>query len=105
MQALASDKAIALIQAGELVDYDADTQIFEEGDPALHVYIIVRGSVSIRVMMPELGNDPIPVQSLYDGQVFGDAKIAAWKDANAPPPKRKLAASLLSPTDFVPQGP
>ncbi|CAK8995056.1 p53 and DNA damage-regulated protein 1 [Durusdinium trenchii] len=98
MQALASDKAIALIQAGELVDYDADTQIFEEGDPALHVYIIVRGSVSIRVMMPELGNDPIPVQSLYDGQVFGDAKIAAWKDANAPPPKRKGGARTQEDT-------
>jgi len=98
MQALAEDKAIALLQVAEIVDFEADSQIFEEGDPALDVYIIVRGSVSIKVSMPELAANPIPVQSLYDGQVFGDAKVAAWKDAQAPPPKRQAGATTQEDT-------
>ena len=98
MQALAEDKAIALLQAAEIVDFEADSQIFEEGDPALDVYIIVRGSVSIKVLMPELAANPIPVQSLYDGQVFGDAKVAAWKDVQAPPPKRQAGATTQEDT-------
>lgn len=98
MQALAEEKAIALLQAGEILDFEADCRNFEEGDPALDVYVIVNGSVSIRVLMPELAAAPIPVQSLYDGQVFGDAKVAAWKDAQAPPPRRQAGARTQEET-------
>ncbi|CAJ1383399.1 unnamed protein product [Effrenium voratum] len=97
MKALAKESAIAVLQAGELVDYERDSQIFEQGDPALHVYIVVRGSVSIRVLIPGLGQDRIPVETLYDGQIFGDAKVASWNDAEAPP-QRKAGARAQEAT-------
>eukprot|EP00439_Symbiodinium_sp_Y106_P077260 s1097_g16.t1 len=91
MQALAEDKAVALLQAGELVEVSGGCQIFQQGDPADHIFII-QGSVSIKILIPDLGPDVIPVETLYDGQVFGDAKVAAWRDAQEGPPRRKAGA-------------
>lgn len=92
MQALAEDKAVALLRAGELVEVPGGCQIFQQGDPADHIFIIIQGSVSIKILMPDLGPDVIPVETLYDGQVFGDAKVAAWRDAQEGPPRRKAGA-------------
>jgi len=92
MQALAEDKAVALLQAGELVEVSGGCQIFQQGDPADHIFIIIQGSVSIKILIPDLGPDVIPVETLYDGQVFGDAKVAAWRDAQEGPPRRKAGA-------------
>ncbi|CAE7208329.1 NMA1 [Symbiodinium sp. KB8] len=86
-QALAEDKAVALLRAGELVEVPG--QIFQQGDPACN-------GVTVQILMPDLGPDVIPawvpVETLYDGQVFGDAKVAAWRDAQEGPPRRKAGA-------------
>ncbi|CAE7349052.1 NMA1 [Symbiodinium natans] len=92
MQALAQDKAVALLQAGELLEVPGGCQIFEQGDIAEHIFIVIQGSVVIKILIPELGPDVIPVETLYDGQVFGDAKVAAWRDAQEGPPRRKAGA-------------
>jgi len=98
MQALAKEKAIALLEAGELVQITAGGEIFRQGDLAEHIFIIVKGAVMIKVFMPDLCPDPVPVESMYDGQVFGDAKVAAWRDAQDGPPRRKGAAMAQEDT-------
>ncbi|CAE7666323.1 NMA1 [Symbiodinium microadriaticum] len=86
-QALAEDKAVALLRAGELVEVPGGCQIFQQGDPACN-------GVTVQILMPDLGPDVIPawvpVETLYDGQVFGDAKamgLLDGKDAANPRPE------------------
>eukprot|EP00931_Biecheleriopsis_adriatica_P099570 TRINITY_DN7419_c0_g1_i1.p1 TRINITY_DN7419_c0_g1~~TRINITY_DN7419_c0_g1_i1.p1 ORF type:complete len:1131 (+),score=266.92 TRINITY_DN7419_c0_g1_i1:44-3394(+) len=75
-------KARAMLRSANLIDVPANTKIFEQGDFALHIYIIVKGSVTITIHLPAFGPDPVPVETLYDGQVFGDAKVATWRQAH-----------------------
>ena len=55
--------------------YLAGTIIFNQGDVGDHMYIIIKGSVSIEKKNSDLRNSPIVVNSLYDGNHFGDLAL------------------------------
>jgi len=80
LQLLPPKKARALLRVADLVEFPGKTRIFSQGDEALYIYIIVSGTVRIETVLPELGpTQPVPLETMYDGQVFGDAKIATWQ--------------------------
>jgi len=49
--------------------YDEDEVLFHEHEEALNFYLLVEGSVAIRIHVPHLG--PIPIQTITAGQVLG----------------------------------
>eukprot|EP00930_Biecheleria_cincta_P058678 TRINITY_DN44482_c0_g1_i1.p1 TRINITY_DN44482_c0_g1~~TRINITY_DN44482_c0_g1_i1.p1 ORF type:complete len:1159 (-),score=266.72 TRINITY_DN44482_c0_g1_i1:156-3632(-) len=97
MQMLSAKKARALLRAAELLDLPAGTRIFNQGDLAHHTYIILRGSVLIEATV--FGPDPVPVETMYDGQVFGDAKV--WNSGEEGPVRRHGTAVTQEETTVL----
>lgn len=97
MQMLSPKKARALLRAAQLLDLPAGTRIYNQGDLAQHTYIILQGSVLIEATV--FGPDPVPVETIYDGQVFGDAKV--WKNGEEGPVKRHGTAVTQEETTVL----
>ncbi len=52
--------------------YPARHVLFRQGDIGDYMYIIIQGSVEVRLKSPELGNQEVPYITLYDGDHFGE---------------------------------
>lgn len=61
---------IALLQVAEFVTFDANTTIFNQGDYGDHMYIILKGSVNVRINV-KIGDytEQKLVAVLYDGYI------------------------------------
>ena len=49
--------------------------LFRQGDKGEHMYIILKGTVNIRIISDEHGGFEVPVTTLYDGEHFGELAI------------------------------
>lgn len=77
----------------------AGTVIFEEGDPENYQYVVVKGRISIEVKQPALGNVPIVISSLSDGQLFG--VLTVGKGTENFKQKRAFSAVAVEDTDIL----
>ena len=68
-QGLTSEQCVLLQPVFLPFDYDSDTVIFEQGDPADHLYIVVKGEVVVS-FKPDDG-PPIVVARIQPGGVVG----------------------------------
>ena len=52
--------------------YKKGELIYNQGDPSPYVFFILRGSVEVSVVKNDLGNLPVVIKILYEGQEFGE---------------------------------
>lgn len=62
-------KEIAML--GEEVAYQADEWLFHQGDPAEALYLILEGSVDLKMNLDEAGTRQVDVCTLVEGDVVG----------------------------------
>lgn len=72
-----------------IVEYDAGTEILREGEPMLHLGIVLTGRVALRLRVPERG--PTTILTVEPGDVVG------WS-AVVPPHRASDTAVALLPT-------
>jgi CRP-like cAMP-binding protein len=65
------------------------TMIFEQGDPAMHLYLILNGSVSIRFKPYDGG--PITLTHLHRGDAFGWSAVVG---------RAQYSSSIISDTEL-----
>lgn len=74
---------ILILKQTSLIEYKANEKIFSEGDYGDLMYIIIKGGVNIRLKRKPLQkiNEPyeIVINSLYDGDHFGDLAMMSVK--------------------------
>lgn len=75
------------------IHFEADDYIFHEREDATRFYLIVEGSVALKIHVPHAG--PIPIQTISAGQVLGWSWLIQpykWHfDARAFTPVRAVA--------------
>lgn len=74
LQALPPDHVQALAAAGEVVELAPGDSVFEEGDAAEHLYLILDGKLSVQGHNAQ-GRE-IPLSGLEGGQFFGELALA-----------------------------
>ena len=60
------------MEHGQLRIYKKDEVIYRQGEPSEAVFFILRGTVSVEVVKNDMGNLPVIIKILYDGQDFGE---------------------------------
>lgn len=85
------------IKRAKFIEYPANQIIFKEGDFGDLMYIILRGSVNIRVLKHlDIYKDEscsLVVNSFYDGDQFGDLAMMSVKQSNSTLLKSKALTS------------
>lgn len=72
---MSEQESRALAELAELRSYDKGTDIVKENSKSRDLYIIKKGRVSIRLMLPtEEGRDEI-VYQMRDNQIFGELSL------------------------------
>ena len=64
----------SMLNASKLIIAEADKIIFKEGDIGDNLFVIVKGSVGIRLIRKKLGK-AILTKTLFDGDHFGNLDI------------------------------
>jgi len=84
---------LELLKNGSLAYYPAGTTIFKQGDYGDLMYIILRGTVNVRIMKQTIFGtiEDIIVAVLYDGSHFGEYAMMGTSQQNT---KKKPATSV-----------
>jgi len=61
-----------LFDLANLKTFNKGETIFKQGDPSEDFFVIVKGSVCIKVIKDELGNVPVNTRVCYDGDYIGE---------------------------------
>ena len=61
-----------LIANCEIKIYKQNELIFTQGDPSPQLYFMLRGTALVSVQKQDMGNIPVIIKILYDGQDFGE---------------------------------
>lgn len=64
-----------MYKIGKIGNYLAGKVIFHEGDVGDKIYTVLKGSVLVQKINPELMDMSLTVNSLYDGKQFGDISL------------------------------
>jgi CRP/FNR family transcriptional regulator, cyclic AMP receptor protein len=86
VRGMAPEYLAYLANVGRLKEYDADTVLFREGQPAAHIYLISRGVVALELHMPDEGHVRI--------QVLGPGELAGWSPVLVQGPMTATARTL-----------
>ena len=62
-------------------NFQARTTIFNQGDEGDNMYVILKGSVAVEIKSPDIGNLPIIVALLKDGEHFGELGLIKMEDS------------------------
>lgn len=77
---------INILKQCEILEYNANEKIFSEGDYGDLLYVIIKGSVNIRLKRKFHEHDTAPyeivINSLYDGDHFGDLAMMAIRKSD-----------------------
>lgn len=88
-QDLDADQLALLVPLFEVYSCPAETVVFEQGDPALHLYLILDGTVSIRYKPYDA--PPITLTHLGLGDAFGWSAVVG---------RTRYTSTLISDTDL-----
>jgi len=84
---------INILRQTSLIEYQANERIFSEGDYGDLMYIIVKGSVNIKLKRKLFYKDAEPfemvINSFYDGDHFGDLAMMSIKKSESSQNKNK----------------
>ena len=72
---LLDDQLRAAVQLGQVKSFEPDEEIFKQGQDARTVYVLLDGSVCLRIKAPE-ELDPMAETLQKPGSVFGTAALA-----------------------------
>ena len=64
-----------LISKAKLNHYKPDDEIYRQGETGDFLYIVVRGSVKVKMQNKEFGEIPLVINTLYDGDYFGELAL------------------------------
>ncbi len=81
-----------LASIAEIIDYDKGQQIFREGEPAEHVYLVTSGSVSLEICASGVGCRRI--LTVDQGEMLGWSPVLQH-------PRLTATARTLAPTQTV----
>lgn len=84
----------SFLSEGYLIDVPAAAYIVRQGDPAGPMYVLIQGVVCVEILDSSLGSEKVIVNTLYDGQVFGELASITGFEA-------KRTASVLAQEDTV----
>lgn len=100
LQHLPLDQLKTLATAGKIVSLPANSVIFEEGDTATELYLILEGSVCVQAHNTQ--GQQVPLSMLDAGQFFGELALAEQSTRSATV-KTETACRLfsLSRTSFI----
>lgn len=62
----------ALSNASDIIDYKAGDTVYYRGEKAKHMYVVLRGEVSLR--LPGKGGFTIPIDVVTPGAIFGSCQ-------------------------------
>merc|ERR1719161_97337 len=82
------------LREGDLVEVPAAAYIVRQGDPAGPMYVLLSGVVCIEMIQNSTGAEKVIMNTLYDGQVFGELASMTGFEA-------KRTASVLAQEDTV----
>lgn len=88
-----------ICQNTDYLRFPAGTTIFEEGDPENYQFVVVKGRVSLEVKQPMLGNVPLVISSVNDGQLFGVLTFGKGEDNVKQ--RRPYTAVAVEDTDIL----
>lgn len=72
-----------LLKCAVLKQYSPEDVIIKQGDPGDSMFVILSGSIKIQKKSPEFGNHKIVVNSMYEGDTFGElALLSEGMDEN-----------------------
>lgn len=87
-----------LIEIAEVIKYEIGDVIIKQGDVGECMFVILKGSVNIHRKAPEYHNLEIIVNSIYDGEAFGElALLSDPKETNM----RRTASCVAAETTLV----
>lgn len=64
-----------LIKASVFKKYESDEIIIKQGEAGDSMFVILRGSIKIVKSSPEFGNLKLTINSMYDGETFGELAL------------------------------
>lgn len=82
------------LREGNLVSFPAAAYIVQQGDPAGPMYVVISGVVCVEQTESSMGSEKVIMNTLYDGQVFGELSSMTGFEA-------KRTASVLAQEDTV----
>jgi CRP-like cAMP-binding protein len=82
------------LRDGDLVSFPAAAYIVQQGDPAGPMYVVISGVVCVEQTESSMGAEKVIMNTLYDGQVFGELSSMTGFEA-------KRTASVLAQEDTV----
>jgi CRP-like cAMP-binding protein len=89
-----------MAECGSYGFYPSNSPIFHQGDLGDSLYVILKGSVKMRVTNEEFGNTPVVLSTIFDGDHFG--QILSMFKQNAKwykKPRRKLSCIACEDTE------
>ena len=64
-----------IYENSELLSYEGQSTVFNQGDIGDKLYVIVKGRVAVQINSKEYGNLPVVVTTLNDGDQFGELSL------------------------------
>lgn len=75
------DAALRLLQLVEMLDLQEGEHLYRRGDSATYCYVILSGSIRIEAVDLSLGQQPVVLQTFYDGQLLGEKMVeSTWQE-------------------------
>jgi len=75
MRKFAKEERIKLLKKGIYASFPQNKAIFHQGDIGDYMYIILKGSIGVRITDTAFGAEPIFVATLREGEQFGELAL------------------------------
>jgi len=92
-QELSQEHFDKLVEISELVEYDADQELYRQGDKQEYLYIVITGRVAVEIAVPGRGRQRINTAEAMD--------VLGWSSATPVVRLRTSGAVTVLPTQLV----
>jgi CRP-like cAMP-binding protein len=93
------DIRVQIYKIGSVCHFYSGKIIFTEGEIGKNMYVILKGSVSIEKKTEDINNYPVIVNSLYDGNHFGDLSFVGG--LNSDPLNERTVTCICSEDTYL----
>lgn len=79
-----TDVRVKFLRIGQVMGFSQGQEIFRQGDQGDLMFVILHGSVTVKRTSPAFGADPVIVNTLYDGDSFGELTMFGTQIKGSP---------------------
>ena len=79
-----TDVRVKFLQIGQVQGFSQGQEIFHQGDQGDLMFVILHGSVTVKRESPDFGSDPVIVNTLHDGDSFGELTMFGTQIKGSP---------------------